>query len=226
MAAAPGSFIFSPCHSGRFASQVTASKRSEFEDGPVPWHYARTPVSRRVYVIEQSCEYQIDGHNQGDRGNDGRRGRASNLLGAGAGGETFSASDSRDYKAEQYTLDEAGIDVARDNRIPRRLKIGAECEAGPGDAEDASAHNAHEVGPDCEAWHHYQHRQKLWRDQEANWVNSHGSQGIHFLGHLLGAYLRGESGPRSANDNDGCKQRTKFAKNRNSHGTGHKLHRA
>ena len=43
-------------------------------------------------------------------------------------------------RANSSALDEAGVDVARDDRVSRRLKIGAEGKVRRGDAEDSSPH--------------------------------------------------------------------------------------
>ena len=81
------------------------------------------PALRRIDNVEQARKYKVYQDNECNRSYYSCRGRTSYFLGAGSRRKAFFTSDGRDDEAKKYTLYETGIDVAREDRVSRRLEI-------------------------------------------------------------------------------------------------------
>src|ERR1700676_1627228 len=157
---------------------------------------------------EQRGEDEIHGDDHENRGDDGRGGGAADLLGAAAGVQAFLATHGGDGSAEHDALDEAGGDIAKEERVERSVNVAAKSEIRLGDAKERTAEHTHEVGPDGQARKHDDHGEKLGRDEKLHRIDGHGLEGVDFLADFHGAKFRGESGAGAADNDDGGDERS------------------
>src|SRR2546429_5578271 len=107
---------------------------------------------RSARQIEDCGEYQVYKNDQKNRSDHGRRCRTADLFGSRTCGKPFLASDAGDHNSKDNALHKSRNNVAHEKRVARRGEIGSERVIRADYSENASAENAHEVGPYREAW--------------------------------------------------------------------------
>src|SRR5712672_710341 len=174
-----------------------------------------------AYKKEECRENQVNENDHKNGHNHRARGRAANLFGTGASGETFKTAYSGDGDAEHNALNESADNITEKERVNRGGDIAGEGEVGLRDAKERATENAHGVGPNSETRQHDGHGDEFGSHQEMDRADGHGFEGIDFFGDLHGADFGGESGAGTADYYDGCNQRAKFAGHGNGNGSGY-----
>src|SRR5579872_463496 len=187
----------------------TSSKMMALWTVPVGW-FAKEDMESIQNKQERLGDEEVHSDDEHGGYHDSLGGRTAYSLSSSTGAQSEVAAHSRDDKTEQHWLEEPHENVIKNQRLVSLVPVLGRIQPDPGERNEPSADQAHQVGDHRKEEHHDHGGNHPRRHQLLIGIGAQSPHGVNLLGHLHGSQFAGHPGSIPAGNHQAGQHRAQL----------------